>query len=103
MTFTSLELGHGDISIAAVKADDGKHGVMFFHTPNVQIGADTHEPVRTESDKREVFLQITSAKPESLDVLICKLQEARDYFREPNAGALPRRDSDVGSSSWGCD
>lgn len=90
MTFTSLELGHGDISIAALQADDGRHGVMFFHTPNVEIGADTHEPIRTEKDTRTVVLQITSAKPESLDVLICKLQESRDYFRESNDGSEPR-------------
>ena len=91
MTFTSLELGHGDISIAALQADDDRHGVVFFHTPDVEIGADTHEPIRTEQDHRTCVLQITSVKPEALDVLIRKLQEARDYFRESNAGLEPAR------------
>jgi len=80
MTTTKLELGHGDVSICAVKADDGNHGVLFMHDPGVEIGATTGQGGRTENEKRHVFLQITSTCPESLDVLIGHLQSARDFF-----------------------
>ena len=80
MTSTTLELGHGDVSIAALKADDGKHGVIFMADPNVEIGAKTGSAGRSEDLEKPVFLSINSARKESLDVLIQKLQEARRYF-----------------------
>ena len=48
--------------------------------PNVEIGAKTGEAGRSEDLQKHVFLSISSERKESLDVLIEKLQEARDYF-----------------------
>ncbi len=80
MTHTTLELGHGDVSIAPLNADDGKHGVIFMVDPNVEIGAKTGSAGRSEDLEKPVFLSINAARKESLDVLIEKLQEARSYF-----------------------
>ena len=82
MTTTVLELGYGDVGMAGIKADDGKHGVIFHSLDkHVPIGEDTeHGQCRTEDLDQHIFLQITSKSKESLQVLIDKLEEAKGYF-----------------------
>ena len=87
MTFTNIELGHGNVSIGALCADDGKHGVNFYHTPDVEIGETTHVGGRTENDTRPLVLQIRSTCPESLDVLIHHLMLAKSYYNGENLEA----------------
>lgn len=80
MTFTSLELGHGDVGIAPLNADNGRHGVLFQTNPNGKVGEPNGEGnCRSECFDR-VFLEITSSSKESIQVLIDKLEEAKCYF-----------------------
>ena len=81
MTTTTLELGHGDVGIAPLKADNGNHGVLFTPNPNDSVSEDTGMGnCRSDDFKPHVFLEITSTSKESLQVLIDKLEEAKCYF-----------------------
>lgn len=81
MTSITLELGHGDVAIAPLKADNGKHGIIFTENQNGEIGKDTGRgECRSEFFEPRVFLEITSTSKESIQVLIDKLEDAKGYF-----------------------
>ena len=81
MTTTTLELGHGDVAIAPLNADNGNHGIVFTQNPNGSVGEDTGGgECRSECFKPHVFLEINSTSKESIQVLIDKLEEAKCYF-----------------------
>lgn len=81
MTLTTLKLGIGEVGLAALKADDGSHGILFHRNEGGEVGKDTGlGECRTEEFEQEVFLEITSSSKESLQVVINTLEEAKGFF-----------------------
>jgi hypothetical protein len=81
MTKTTLELGHGDVGLVSLKADNGCHGILFHRNEGGEVGKDTGlGECRTEVFEPEVFLEITASSKESLQVIINTLEEAKKFF-----------------------
>ena len=80
MTNTTLELGHGDVAIAPLKADNGNHGILFQLNQGGAIGENNGRGECRSEDFEGCFLEITSTSPESIQVLIDRLEEAKGYF-----------------------
>jgi hypothetical protein len=85
---TLAEFGNGDIEVIAAKQIvTGFPNILLKNSEPHPIGTDHHRQEGTTTDELEAFeVCLTFSKPESIDVLIGKLQEVKEFFHSNPPG-----------------
>ncbi len=78
---TTIQLGDGATTISTVNAEDGFHGICFSEAiENNGVGAEQKFADGDTVVTIDAYLQIITTNPDSLDVLIARLQEAKELL-----------------------